>query len=285
MHVYLLVKMNTGLTIAFICLTKNHDTITNFRKFGNYFWDDTSTNKSKIGYYFIYYFQKNYVFIYKIINILPPSERPVEMDWDSDRNILCLSDRLITFSWEEWTRNVGFGAPYTSDYRNTQTCSWSYEELSNKFVNFDLHLFEIKLKSYMVPEKEPNSEPNSEPEQKLNSVMDESNDETEEERELREEAEAKAKLEQLAHARAKRKAEANIIQLRTAKAETYKAEAERLRKEAEDAEAEAAAILLGQRDESITKDEADKNGVVRIVVGGYAPYPQAEKKQRLRISF
>lgn len=113
--------------------------------------------------------------------------------------------------------------------------------------------------------------------------------ETEEERELREEAEAKAKLEELAKARARRKAEAEIIPLRTARAETYKAEAqrkkaeaERLRKEAEDAEAEAEAILRGERDETITKAEAEKNGVVRVVVGGNAPKPQAEKKDGAR---
>ena len=113
--------------------------------------------------------------------------------------------------------------------------------------------------------------------------------ETEEERELREEAEAKAKLEELAKNRARRKAEAEIVPLRTAKAETYKAEAtrkraeaERLRKEAEDAEAEAEAILRGERDETITKAEAEKNGVVRVVVGGNQPKPQAEKKEGAR---
>jgi hypothetical protein len=113
--------------------------------------------------------------------------------------------------------------------------------------------------------------------------------ETEEERELREEAEAKAKLEELARARARRKAEAEIVPLRTAKAETYKAEAqrkraeaERLRKEADEAEAEAEAIIKGERDETIKTTEAEKNGVVRVVVGGNAPKPPAEKKDGAR---
>jgi hypothetical protein len=113
--------------------------------------------------------------------------------------------------------------------------------------------------------------------------------ETEEQREEREEAELRAGLERLAKAKAKRKAEAEIETLRTAKAETFKAdaqrkraEADRLLKEAEKAEAEAEAILKGERDQSITTAEAEKNGVVRVVVGGNAPKPQAEKKEGAR---
>jgi hypothetical protein len=131
-----------GLTIAFICMGKSHDTVKNYKKFGNQYWDDTPNNnsKSKIGYYFIYYFQMKYVYVHKIINILPPSERPNEMEWGADRQILCLSDKLKEFTWEEWTTGVGFGAPYTPKYYSTQTTAWSFNELQNhvKFQKFNL---------------------------------------------------------------------------------------------------------------------------------------------------
>ena len=123
--------MNTGLTIAFICKPPNHPTIINYNKFGNKYWDDTRGNKSKIGYYFVYYFKKKYVYIHKIINILQPIERPVVMEWESSRQILCLSDKLIQFTWNEWITGIGIYAPYTPTYFNTQTCSWSYSELHN----------------------------------------------------------------------------------------------------------------------------------------------------------
>ena len=134
---------NTGLTIAFICNGKNHSTIENYKKFGDKFWDDTPTNNSKIGYYFAYYFQQKYVYIHKIINILQPSERPSMMIWESNRQILCLSNQLKKFTWDEWITGIGRGAPYTPNYRMTQTGSWSYNELYNhnkyktfNFINF-----------------------------------------------------------------------------------------------------------------------------------------------------
>ena len=138
----------SGLTIAFICMGKSHPTVKNYKKFGNQCWDDTpnSNSKSKIGYYFIYYFQMKYVYIHKIINILPPSERPIEMEWGSDRQILCLSNRLKEFTWEEWTTGIGFGSPYTPKYYSTQTTAWSFNELQNhvKFQKFNvLHFKKI----------------------------------------------------------------------------------------------------------------------------------------------
>lgn len=138
--------MNTesGLTIAFICNGKNHNTFTNYEKFGNNYWDDAQNNNSKIGYYFIYYFRQEYVYVHKIINILSPSERPLIMsDWNANRNILCLSERLKQITWNEWITGVGLNAPYTPIYRSTQTCSWTYDELKNhpKFNKFDFNSF------------------------------------------------------------------------------------------------------------------------------------------------
>lgn len=129
----------TGLTIAFICSGNKHPTIENYNKFGNKYWDDTQNNKSKIGYYFAYYYQQKYVFIHKIINILPPNERPSEMVWVSDRQILCLTPQLKMFTWNEWTHGVGFGAPYTPSYRMTQTCSYTNIMLltHSKYKNFN----------------------------------------------------------------------------------------------------------------------------------------------------
>lgn len=126
----------TGITIAFICLGK-HDTVDCYNKFGNKYWDDTHDNKSKIGYYFIYYYQKKYVYIHKIIDILPYTQRPHDMDWNSTRQILCLGPRLKEFDWNDWINDLGKGAPYTNDYRSTQTSSWSKEKLKKFSFNFE----------------------------------------------------------------------------------------------------------------------------------------------------
>ena len=137
--------MNTGLTIAFICNGDKHPTVINYKLFGNKYWDDTQNNKSKIGYYFAYYFQQKYVYIHKIINILQPSEQPSDMIWESNKNrqILCLSKQLKKFTWNEWITGIGIGTPYTPKYCMTQTGSWSYSELQNhkkyntfNFINF-----------------------------------------------------------------------------------------------------------------------------------------------------
>ena len=137
--------MNTGLTIAFICNGDKHPTVINYKLFGNKYWDDTQNNKSKIGYYFAYYFQQKYVYIHKIINILQPSEQPSDMIWESNKNrqILCLSKQLKKFTWNEWITGIGKGTPYTPKYCMTQTGSWSYNELQNhvkyntfNFINF-----------------------------------------------------------------------------------------------------------------------------------------------------
>jgi hypothetical protein len=139
--------MNSGLTVTCISADKKKPTFQSFQKFGNKYWDDTATNKSQIGYYFAYYFQKKYVYLHKIINILSPRERPTDMDWSSDRNILCLSPILKEFTWEEWIYGVGLGSPYTPDYRTNQTCSNSYNELCNSFSQFNFNAL-IKLISF-----------------------------------------------------------------------------------------------------------------------------------------
>ena len=135
--------MNTGLTIAFICNGDEHPTFINYKRFGNKYWDDAQNNKSKIGYYFAYYFQKKYVYIHKIINILQQTEKPSDMIWESTRQILCLSKQIKQFTWNEWISGLGADAPYTPNYRMTKTASWSYSELQNhkkynmfNFINF-----------------------------------------------------------------------------------------------------------------------------------------------------
>jgi hypothetical protein len=130
---------NTGLTIAFICNGDKHPTVINYKLFGNKYWDDTQNNKSKIGYYFAYYFQQKYVYIHKIINILQPSEQPSDMIWESNKNrqILCLSKQLKKFTWNEWITGIGTGTPYTPKYCMTQTGSWSYSELQKKYNMFN----------------------------------------------------------------------------------------------------------------------------------------------------
>ena len=135
--------MNIGLTIAFICNEDTHPTFINYKLFGNKYWDDTRNNNSKIGYYFAYYFQQKYVYIHKIINILQPIDRPSDMIWDSNRQILCLSNQIKKFTWNEWISELGSGAPYTPNYRMTQTGSWSYSELQNhkKYNTFNFKNF------------------------------------------------------------------------------------------------------------------------------------------------
>ena len=135
--------MNTGgLTIAFICNGNSHLSVINHNKFGEKYWDDTKTNKSQVGYYFAYYYQQKHVYIHKIINILQFHERPPSMEeWDSNRQILCLSEQIKQFTWNEWIQGVGMGAPYTPTYRMTQTGSWSFNQLQKKYHIFNFGQF------------------------------------------------------------------------------------------------------------------------------------------------
>jgi hypothetical protein len=135
--------MNVGLTIAFISGKKSHATNTNYNKFGNKYWDDADNNNSQIGYYFVYYYQKKYVYVHKIINITQPNIRPQEMqDWSSNNNTIYLSRQLIKLTWDEWITNIGKGAPYTrGNYRSCRTTSWSYNDLQRKYNEFNLTNF------------------------------------------------------------------------------------------------------------------------------------------------
>lgn len=140
--------LHSGLTIAFICNGNEHPTVINYNKFGKKYWDDSHTNSSKIGYYFAYYFQKKFVYIHKIINIVQPVNRPSSMDWASNRQILCLSEQLKEFSWDDWVRGIiGMNAPYTPTYNMTPTRSWSYETLQqhHKFSAFNFIQFKNSI--------------------------------------------------------------------------------------------------------------------------------------------
>jgi len=134
-----------GLTIAFICRGDDHSTMINYNKFGHKYWDDTPTNSSQIGYYFAYYFRQKHVYIHKIIDILQPNERPADMIWGSDRQILCLSAVIKEFSWDEWIHGIGLGAPYTPTYRMCQTSSWSSSHITAKYPQFHFADFCSKM--------------------------------------------------------------------------------------------------------------------------------------------
>ena len=144
-------KMDTqshnGLTIAFICNGNDHPTVINYHKFGKRYWDDSYMNGSKKGYYLAYYFQKKFVYIHKIIDIRKPSDRPQIMDWDNNRQILCLSDPLKYFTWNEWITGIGMNAPYTPHYNTTKTCAWSYDALQKheKFSSFNFTHFKNSI--------------------------------------------------------------------------------------------------------------------------------------------
>jgi len=133
--------MHAGLTIACICKGETHPTVVNYRKFGKKYWDDGPKTFSKKGYYLAYYFQKEHVFIHQIIEIVQPADRPADMDWNSDRPILCLSEQLKAFTWDEWIHGPGKGAPYTPNYHMLPTTAWSYSELQTKFNTFQFIQF------------------------------------------------------------------------------------------------------------------------------------------------
>lgn len=141
--------MDSGLTIAFICNKNNHPSYVCYNIFGNKYWDDTQYNNSKIGYYFAYYYRQEYVYVHKIINILKPDERPKIMSWNTDRQILCLSEQLKKFTWNEWTTKIGLHAPYTPKYYSTQTSAWSCNKLKEKFESFNFTNFKNIIEPQM----------------------------------------------------------------------------------------------------------------------------------------
>lgn len=128
-----------GLTIAYIAMSEKEESFKNYKKFGINYWDDGEKNASKIGYHFIYYYQKKYVFIHKIINILPSSERPdIMKHWDKGRQILVLSKCIKTFTWSEWISGVGLNAPHTTpNSRQMVTIARTPSILSSNFSGFN----------------------------------------------------------------------------------------------------------------------------------------------------
>ena len=141
--------MDSGLTIAFICNKNTHPSYICYNIFGNKYWDDTQYNNSEIGYYFAYYYRQEYVYVHKIINILRPDERPKIMSWNTDRQILCLSEQLKKFTWNEWTTKIGLHAPYTPKYYSTQTSAWSCNKLKEKFETFNFTNFKNIIEPQM----------------------------------------------------------------------------------------------------------------------------------------
>jgi hypothetical protein len=134
--------MPPAITITFISKNAYHPTNICYNKFGPKYWDDHPDNRSKIGGYFVYYYKKHEVRIHKIIDVLKPTERPADMEWDSDRNILCLGPLLKVIKWRDWINGIGSGAPFAKDkYRNGATFSWSQIELNKKFAKFDYNQF------------------------------------------------------------------------------------------------------------------------------------------------
>lgn len=163
-----------GITIAFICLGDSHPTLVNYRKFGNKYWDDGKENKSKVGYWFLYYYRQQFVRVHKIIQLLPNTEKPIEMNnWESDRQILCLSPQLKEFTWNEWVTNVGRGAPYAMKYYNTQTRCWVIPELEKSFKDFNFQRFKSILNLESTLESKLESEDYSEEESVTDSIENE----------------------------------------------------------------------------------------------------------------
>ena len=249
--------MNTGLTIAFICNGNDHPTIINYKKFGNQFWDDTQNNNSKIGYYFAYYFQQKYVYIHKIINILQPSERPPSMIWSSNRQILCLSKQLKKFTWNEWITGIGRGAPYTPNYRMTQTGCWSYNDLQKKYNPFNFINFKNEIEN--KPTTITTSLPIYEEKYEYEDAFDEESDDEEE-------IIAKQKAEMEAFIKAKQcEMERLITEKRIRK---MKANLQPLRDDAVDKIMMRIKQRQKQIDALITEEDKDKKEIDTITQGG-----------------
>jgi len=133
-----------GLVIAFICKGL-HATVDHYHTFGTQYWDDCNDQYKK-GFYFIYYFQMKTVRIHRILDVLPSHERPEVMkDWYSPGRILCLSEPIKEFTWEEWTQDLGIGAPYSNQHHSTYTKSWTLDELELRFPHFDFQRFKTIL--------------------------------------------------------------------------------------------------------------------------------------------
>jgi len=156
--------MNKRLTIAFISVDNKHPTTINFNLFGKKYWSDSDKNESRPGDYFIFYVQKKYVYIHKIIRVISYEHRPEIMkDWNGNTNqIACLGDRLNGYTWDDWNSTVGKGAPFSSKpgthgYGATHTTTWTFQELKDRFptFNFESILCDAALSPVDIPIPDP----------------------------------------------------------------------------------------------------------------------------------
>jgi hypothetical protein len=154
------------------------------------------------------------------------------MLWVSDRNVLCLSERLQEFTWEEWKNNYGFGAPYTPDYHSCQTGSWSLNELKSRFANFNFNNLHLLLTS--------NFENINIDAKDTKVIEDELDEENSEHDELDEEIKnAIQKLEELNRLKAKKEAKKNIVLIRQNWIKYLDSAYDETQKQIEDANAKA----------------------------------------------
>jgi hypothetical protein len=143
-------QSDTGITIAFIAKGSCHPTSINFNKFGTEYWDDDKYNSSKKGYYFIFYYKKQAVIIHKVNRILETKDRPIKMEWKSDRQILCLSPVLKRYEWNDWITGVGKGCPFSNSYGSTRTTSWTFDEIKSRYISFNYRNFMERVDSVIV---------------------------------------------------------------------------------------------------------------------------------------
>lgn len=238
--------MQSGLTIASIRKGETHPTVVNYHKFGKKYWDDGPNMSSKKGYYFVYYFQQKSAFIHKIMDVLQPADRPPDMEWDSDRPILCLSEQLKAFTWDEWIHGPGKGAPYTTNYSFLPTTGWSYSTLQTKFNAFEF----IQFKNIVEP-----STPSIEVVHSPVKDLDPEIDEDEEERRLLEQLKAnrakKAHREAVGRIEELRGARGVIIHAQITDITTRIYDLTKLRDELHE---EAGEVARGKRDDQLTAE-------------------------------
>lgn len=68
-------------------------------------WDDSRHNTANVGEYFAYYFHGRKVVIHKILEVKSPTERLPSWSRNvgqGNRNVLELSDPLLTIPWSKW---------------------------------------------------------------------------------------------------------------------------------------------------------------------------------------
>jgi hypothetical protein len=297
--------MNIGITVAHIPKNKNkskHTAVENYEKFGNKYWDDGKGNNSKVGYYFVYYFQKKMVYVHKIIKEInePDNKPPLMKDWDTKNKILCLGPLLKEFTWEEWKSNIGYGAPYTLDKTGNirkgktergqaNTCGWSLEQLRqyNKF-NFDKFKNTIENDNVSVLSELPIEIPSVQEE----TIVDETEEQELERRinEIRKQKRTKELKQNIVAIRENERAriETRIESFRRQRDELI-SRLERLDKQIEEKEQERDDIMNGKYDNILIDNELQKQPTTTkqiinkpIRIGG--PHANGLNKHRDKIS-